>query len=588
MENLTKINLKLSLWVGLGLMVTFFGCSKVEDLINTPVYIDTDILHNALTVQIINADGEWNNRPSNIKVEVMGDDKDKIYSLVGEREIKVLDNHVKIGIRKIELPTPDNPIEFSVKVTADGFLPTVHNYTITSDQPTFTFLSMVKKDDAPANISMERNVNIANTASGIDSEAKISTSLDGVSSSLLQWEFAKGTQFLDNNGETLGSNLSVDLYSSGNNSEVAQGFFPGGNFGYVMEDGQKIKRNLNPAAFGYMQMKSGSKEVKSLSQPATFTIAVNHDFVNPATGAQLKEDDDLELWGLDLSSNQWTKMDEAKVKVGFNGLEAAFDMEAIPDYWTVTNSTRATGGVQLTIHSAVGQFAPDKYYYVVIRQIPYPAGCCNQIIYEGYEKMYDKQTFHFTNLPTSGAGIVEVYSSKYECNNKELLDDVLFFWEARGKQDFGSKEYSRVNIFLDPATINSNGRFTITVDVFGVCSDGDTVLRGVPSLDLQYSGIYCNQGEYELLGRLQSGIGTTGALVPGQNYNFYFEQGPVSRSQINFPIPTQDTTYQIASPVYDFYEDVFVDFNDADQSIYLKWHNVAVPDKACEEYKRYY
>jgi hypothetical protein len=590
MKNLYTIRVSTGLLLGLSLLMAFFSCSKVEDLLNTPIYVDTDILHNALTVQIINADGNWDHRPSKIEAEIIGKDKDKIYSLIGERKIEILDNHLKIGVRKIELPTPENPLEFSVVLKADGFLPTVKNYTITTDKPVFTFMYMVDEDNAPAEIAVEKNQSIINTSNGIGADQRLSTNLNGMASNQVEISFQQGTKAMTSNNQVLGGNLSVDLFSADNHSEVAEDIFPGGNYIYTNNpDGEgKIKKNLNPAAFGKIDMKQGNQMVKKLDKAASFNIRLNQGFTNPATGTSLAEGDDMELWGFDLASNEWTMLDAGKVKMTHTGLEATFDMTVVPDYWAVTNARNANGGVELFIHSAVNQDDPDRYYYVVIRQIPYPDGCCRQTIYEGYEKMYKGQTFFFANLPTEGAGVVEVYSSKYECNDKELLDKVLFFWQMRPDQDFGDYQYSKVNIFLDETTINGNDRFSITVDVFGVCANGDTVLRGVPSLDLQYSGIYCAEGEYELLGRLQSGVGTTGALKPGRNYNFYFEQGPVSRCQLNFPIPTQDTTYQIESPVYNFYENVDVDYDDINNSIFLQWHNVAVPQRACDEYRQYY
>ncbi len=68
--------------VGISLMTfLLFSCSKVEDLLNVPVYVDTDILHNTLTVQFNSADEDWDNRPQNISISILGKDKDKVYSL---------------------------------------------------------------------------------------------------------------------------------------------------------------------------------------------------------------------------------------------------------------------------------------------------------------------------------------------------------------------------------------------------------------------------------------------------------------------------------------------------------------------------
>ncbi|MEZ4981037.1 MAG: hypothetical protein R2769_05510 [Saprospiraceae bacterium] len=44
--------------------------------------------------------------------------------------------------------TPENPLEFSVILKAEGFLfQTVKNFTITTDKPVFTFMYMVDTDN---------------------------------------------------------------------------------------------------------------------------------------------------------------------------------------------------------------------------------------------------------------------------------------------------------------------------------------------------------------------------------------------------------------------------------------------------------
>ena len=107
------------------------GCSGAS---GTAVYIETDVLLNPLTIQIVDAN-LGTNLPEHISVEVKGKDKDKIFSVMGERTLYVDTNRddevaaiLPIGIRRIETFSPENPIEFTLIFSAEGYMPLAKSF----------------------------------------------------------------------------------------------------------------------------------------------------------------------------------------------------------------------------------------------------------------------------------------------------------------------------------------------------------------------------------------------------------------------------------------------------------------------------
>ena len=85
--DLKKIHRSLLLLLVFGLL--FQACRNVEELSeDLVIYVDTDVVLNPLTLQITGAEpGE--NLPDNIQVRVLGEDKDRVYSVLGERGLTV-------------------------------------------------------------------------------------------------------------------------------------------------------------------------------------------------------------------------------------------------------------------------------------------------------------------------------------------------------------------------------------------------------------------------------------------------------------------------------------------------------------------
>lgn len=212
----------------------------------------------------------------------------------------------------------------------------------------------------------------------------------------------------------------------------------------------------------------------------------------------------------------------------------------------------------------------------------------NQIMYEGYHRLYRGEKIHVMNQAPSGIGLFEVYESKYECNGGALLSRSFFAWEPAEDNGTFIRDFSRVNVYVDDNVLDNQSKFEIAIDVYGICAGGDTVLRTVPSIALQYSNLECGRGEFELLGRLESGKGSTTALKPGGRYNFFYEHADLEKCLYNFPIAASDTTYTIYSELYDYYEEVTIDFDTLNNRIDFQWHNALVPERACDEYRQYY
>ncbi|WP_316765514.1 hypothetical protein [Pedobacter frigiditerrae] len=112
-------------------ILTLSACKKPTE--NIKIILDTDVIKNTAMINVTDAQ-TGNSAPSNATITITGDQADDIYELSGEKDIKLNNGMVTIGLRPGVAPTIDKPISITVKINASGYNEQTKQITFTTAQ----------------------------------------------------------------------------------------------------------------------------------------------------------------------------------------------------------------------------------------------------------------------------------------------------------------------------------------------------------------------------------------------------------------------------------------------------------------------
>jgi hypothetical protein len=555
------------------------SCTKTEDLIKgTSVNINTDLLINPLTLQILtNEDGV--DIPEELDIEVLGADKDKVFTVFGEKELVANVNPsdpgtamLPIGIRRVEQISVEDPIAFTLMIKADGFMPIVRSFRIVDQKPRMSNVKLVRMEEEPAGVQMQEAMVDApseGTSSSIRFETSMSTQGERVSV-----EMRPGTQLFEQNGQQVMGEVEAmvahyDLKVQGVHDLVPTSLFS--NDALDKEGNSLGFTAFDPVAIYAMEMKSGDKEVKQFSKPLDITVRVKPNAMNPETGAYIKAGDKIPVWSFNEGLGEWQEETDATIVAGNGGQLYAYFRQSHLSIWLLGGRFPCRPRTEIEIiNTQQEEFDPIRYYYVEV----YRAND-NSILWSSYTRFFNRELirlfsgssqdvyFKVYNLPDPCSKQIELYTSPTfkSCGEMLTLD------------------------LTEPLNINSSDFAKIHVNVAGTCSSSynDLVVR--PTLPIMYRESGCSV--WSPLGWLDSGRGATGALKVGEYYDFRISHRSLDRTILDLQVPTQDTTVVIDSPFYDFLETIDVVYDDDGRTIRFEYTDIQVPDKACDEYIDY-
>ncbi len=554
-----------------------FSCTKTEDLIKgTSLNVNTDLLSNPLTIQILSANpGE--ELPTDITVEVMGPDKDKIYTIFGEKKLVVNTNPadrgtalLPIGVRHVDQLSPVNPIEFSLAIKAEGFMPIMRNYRLTKRDMRMTNVKLHRMSEPVEGIMMKEGSMMV-PQEGTANSVHLSTSLNAQGENV-GIEMRPGTQVFRKDGKQISGEVKAmvahyDFQVRGINEIAPASLFSndaidrdGNSVGYAIFD---------PIAMYSVEMEIDGEEVKNFSKPLDVTVRIQPHAVNPETGAYFKAGDSVPVWSYNEDLGEWQEETTATIVAGSGGQLYAYYRQAHLSSWLVGGRRPCYPGTQVNIiNSGQDKNGPERFYYVEVYR-----ASDNSLLSVEYNRF-----FNFENVDIRGESkdiYFKVYSEPTGCSGQILLYTSPVFNSC-------GEEFT-----LDLSTeLNSDGPFAeIFVQVAGTCSSEYNDLVVTPTLPILYRQSGCDV--WMPLGELESGQGATSALKVGEYYDFRISHRTLDRCILNLQVPTQDTTVIIDSPVYNFTETIDITYEPDGKTIILEYTDIQVPDQACEEYIEY-
>ncbi|MCH2084049.1 MAG: hypothetical protein MK226_16755 [Saprospiraceae bacterium] len=559
-----------------GLVLNTQSCSKLEDLASgTTVYIETDVLLNPLTIQIVDAHLGIP-LPADISVEVVGKDKDKIFSIMGERTLFVDTNRddevaaiLPIGVRRIENFSVDNPLEFTLKIKAEGYMEAIESFSIVSERNKMKTVRLLNLANPVQSISKETSDFLA-PVGGLSADLQISSSMNE-EEEMVTIDMEEGTELYDIEGNKLSGDVHVDLIHYDIHSGEALQLLPGGTSVANARDKQGNSlgnMTFRPMGAISLDMYVGDKEVSAFSEPIEVTFYINGDMKNVETGQNVKEGDLLEIYSFNELIAEWQMEGEVNVSKDAAGNLVASYLQPHLSTWFIGGGRgcgRAPATKIFVTNTDVPEDSGERFYLTAL----YDADTDELVSTESF-RFFDGEEIRLVRTSAFSAYFKIFEGATEDCFDQELFTSAVF-------------ETCDDEVYIDlTGLLNAADFVQINVEVRGSCSTDFNELVISPTLPILYRPDGCDT--WNTLGVLLSGKGNTKALQKGEMYDFRISYRGLERCLLGLEVPASNTTIEINSPVYDFQETIEVVYDADGKSIDFIYTDIDVPDLACQEY----
>ncbi len=348
----------------LALIAIVYSCAKPDDILND---FDVRVTPNfySYTVQlnvedITDPDAAL---PSDLDIEVTGRDAAGIYYTDGTKNFEVSNGALTMFIAKGFEPTENQPVEFDVRLTANGYRKNSKKITVEYEQySAIARASLLNLNNLPSGVSN-------NTASGAVDPGTNSLSqpltinagtADSTSSADIT--IPAGSKFLDADGNVItakggASDLTVSVLSVSDTSKSGQDSYPGGTG--LLQDvdlgGQTESFLLEPSSSFDISMELGGVEVSGLdggkkSGAFTSKLYFSNGLLNPVTNNSYAVGDRVGVLVFNSENQRWTYEGETTVQSG-NGklyievsLTKTGPLKVYPSPSSISTSIVAFGG----------------------------------------------------------------------------------------------------------------------------------------------------------------------------------------------------------------------------------------------------
>ncbi|MEQ8707265.1 MAG: hypothetical protein RIC19_25255 [Phaeodactylibacter sp.] len=589
MKRLHLHNLRLNALLAV-MVLGIFSCTNPEDLLNgTSVNVHNDFLINPMTIQVLNYDG--GEVPKDISVSAYGPDKDHIFTVLGEKDLTVsysdADQNaafLSLAVRRITAFDEEDPLEFTLKFEAEGYMPVFRNFSLTDEDRTMQNIRMFPVSASNIDGMNKEEVSIAQSGNGTLElvSARTPASQNGQRISI---EVAPNTRMMDQSGKSIAGNVEAHVISYDYTNRFISSLAPVSLFANNArsQSGEELGfLNFAPVAVYSIDMYGAEGEVKQFDQPIKVEVEIPAGTPHPETGALIKVGDELEAWSFNEGFGDWQEEGSAKI-VSENGdkLIAHFEQTHLST-WFLGGRIFCRPSTRFLIqNSNQPKIGPQTYYFVeVVNTLN------NNIV----------NTFSFTRF-FDGEVITVIVPAQFQ-NAPAILQFNIYQYQEDATPLYTSPLFApcgdQLIINLDDVLAPPPGLGTkFFVNVSGTCSAGFSNFVVRPTLPLQFrpSGATA----WNPLGWLDAGEGASMALEKGRFYDFRIAYRTLDRCVFNLQVPTQDSTVIIESSVYQygpsmpFSETIDVDYVDTDndgfdETVFFNYTNINVPDQACQEY----
>jgi hypothetical protein len=490
--------------------------TKEEILKDFEFTIDADIIKIPMSLQIIDGNFDSGTNPADVKIELLGPDKDKFYSSIGKKELTVVNGIVDFAIKKTDAPTAQNPLILTVAATAPGYLRTIKTFTLTTaDSTQFEAMSMVNLASAPKGVTV-KTASVEVGANG--AAAATITTTPTTSAEVVNVEVPAGTQFRDKDGNVLTGTAAATLVHFDNQDPASLAAFPGGFSVNSAKDanGNNIGTGeFTTMGFLALDMTIGGKEVKNFSGTGIkISMDLNESSINPETGNPIAIGDSLPIWSLNETDNSWVREKVGVVSGTAGNLKLVYTQNHL-SYWNLDyfiSSCSVSSNITLA-----GISVPGNYYVELVN------ATTNQVYISLYRWTQNGSVLNFRWAPRVNAYVRVRSGTSYYCAGTLL-----------GRSNNFSLCGSNATATLALTVVEPGANLNLKVTASGTCANNPRLVVR-PNAALYYRKTGC---PYWLpAGALIAGTYQSALFKAGQKYDFKAVVGTTSITQIGVQIP---------------------------------------------------
>ncbi|MDA3859900.1 MAG: hypothetical protein PF445_01625, partial [Melioribacteraceae bacterium] len=209
------------------------------------------------------------------------------------------------------IPSPDNPIEVTIVVNADGYVSSSTQLYIASPGVSAHAIELANFNTPPVGVeSNSSSGGSVSTAGGTSSDVIAGSSSDATSSSATI-SIPQGTILKGSNGEALSGTVETRVTYFDPQEEQSLNSFPGG---FSVNTGTE-RGNFITAGFSAIDMTVGGAKVEEFGSEVEIGIDVPVDLKKP-DGSTIQPGDKIPLWSYDEETGEWTQEGEVTVPSG--------------------------------------------------------------------------------------------------------------------------------------------------------------------------------------------------------------------------------------------------------------------------------
>lgn len=243
-----------------------------------------------------------------INVDIIGTASANIINFEGEAKSTYTKKGpgIYLGLRNV-IPTEKSPLSFKVIVSADGYLTTSREVTLTAINNAPFEILMVRTTTPPAGAAIKQAIVNASSSTGVSADNIIEV-VNGQNATVV--EIDKGTIVEDSKGNVLSGALKTTVATFSGATKEASKAFPGSNT-TVLAKGPNGESNLKativPISFAAVEMQTeGGSKVATFSTPVDISFEIDPKLINLKTQKVIKEGDKLPVLSYGEATGVWT------------------------------------------------------------------------------------------------------------------------------------------------------------------------------------------------------------------------------------------------------------------------------------------
>lgn len=476
----------------------FNGCGNPFKDID--IRVDTNVFKYTTMIEVASSSGQ---SLDNATVTLQGPDAAKIYNTDGKRQFKISGGLLLLALDPKVQPTPGQPVNFSVNITADNYLPISVPVTITTDKTSSMQRAvMINTSRLPQGLNVKTS-NVALSPSGATTQPVTLTTATGSGvTETVSIALPAGTQFKDASGNVVSAgSLSVSTIVGNTSSNEVLGLFPGGSLTLpevVTSGGAKAAGTLLPAALTEISMNAGGTPVKTFSQPIDITMQLDQNYFNPKTNAVIKAGDQLDVYSYSADNGVWTYENTGTVITASGKL-------ALKVATTHLTWFTAASMIPLCSNSYSIKFSASWLAAGVTHPVTYKvfSSADQKLLTQGVVTVADGTETAVGSLPTSAVSI-----SFYDVEGNILATQNL-------ANPCSAPALQTINLNASPLANNPK----VTMQLYVRCPGNTQPVTLLPTFYLYYKETG-TQDPFKIIGTVSKGYITTTLLSTSKTYDF--------------------------------------------------------------------